>query len=185
MEQSIRVQYFAAPSPNLAASETRSLLIDLERAWDPYITRVVGGGIAIGVYRSKWLRILAPSIFTSLALIKRYSELMVRQGAGLATPADRDYGISDLQIAAAMAVATGMSAITVFSLYLSSPTVAQLYSRPWMSWLLNPLLLCWIGRALMLAHRQAMPDNSIVCAFKDNAGRIVVLAMICIVLAAI
>ena len=81
--------------------------------------------------------------------------------------------------------AGGMNAITVFSLYVSSPTVAQMYSPPWMLWLLNPLLLYWISRALMLAHRQAMPDDPIVYTFKDNASRIVVVAMMCIVLAAI
>jgi hypothetical protein len=54
-----------------------------------------------------------------------------------------------------------------------------------MLWLLNPLLLYWIGRALMLAHRQEMPDDPIVYTFKDNARRIIVLAMMCVVLAAI
>ena len=124
-------------------------------------------------------------MFTSLALIKRYSELTMRQGLGLPSPANRDYRISDLQIIAAMAAASGMNAITVFSLYVSSPIVAQMYSRPWMLWLLNPLLLYWIGRALMLAHRQEMPDDPIVYTFKDNASRIIVLAMMCVVLAAI
>jgi hypothetical protein len=51
--------------------------------------------------------------------------------------------------------------------------------------ILNPLLLYWIGRALMLAHRQAMPDDPIVYTFKDNASRIIIVATMCAVLAAI
>jgi 4-hydroxybenzoate polyprenyltransferase len=163
----------------------KKMLVDIVTLAGLYTIRIVGGAVAIGVYISEWLMIFSLFIFTSLALIKRYSELAMRQGSGLSNPANRDYRISDLQIVGAMAAASGMNAITVFSLYVSSPTVAQMYSRPWMLWLLNPLLLYWISRALMLAHRQAMPDDPIVYTFKDNASRIVVVAMMCIVLAAI
>ena len=54
-----------------------------------------------------------------------------------------------------------MNAVTVFSLYVSSSAVTPLYSRPWMLWLLEPLLLYWFGRALMMAHRREMPDDPI------------------------
>lgn len=163
----------------------KKMLVDIVTLAGLYIIRIVGGAVAIGVYISEWLMIFALFIFTSLALIKRYSELAMREEAGLSSPANRDYRISDRQILAAMAAAAGMNAITVFSLYLSSPTVTQMYERPWMLWLLNPLLLYWIGRALMLAHRRAMPDDPIVYTFKDNASRTAVLAMMCVVLAAI
>jgi 4-hydroxybenzoate polyprenyltransferase len=131
----------------------KKMLVDIVTLAGLYTIRIVGGAVAIGVYISEWLMIFSLFIFTSLALIKRYSELAMRQGSGLSNPANRDYRISDLQIVGAMAAASGMNAITVFSLYVSSPTVAQMYSRPWMLWLLNPLLLYWISRALMLAHR--------------------------------
>jgi len=163
----------------------KKMLVDIVALAALYTVRILGGAVAIGVYVSEWLTIFSLFMFTSLALIKRYSELTMRQGLGLPSPANRDYRISDLQIIAAMAAASGMNAITVFSLYVSSPIVAQMYSRPWMLWLLNPLLLYWIGRALMLAHRQEMPDDPIVYTFKDNASRIIVLAMMCVVLAAI
>lgn len=72
-------------------------------------------------------------VLTSLALIKRFSELSMRQGEGLADPSNRDYRISDLQIIAAMAAASTMNAVTVFALYVPSSAVKPLYSRPWMS----------------------------------------------------
>jgi len=43
----------------------------------------------------------------------------------------------------------------------------------------------WIGRALMMAHRQAMPDDPIIYTFTDNVSRTTVAAMTCVVLAAI
>lgn len=163
----------------------RKMLLDIVTLAGLYTVRIVGGAIAIGVTVSEWLLMFSLFVFTSLALIKRYGELVMRQESGLSGPTNRDYRIGDLPIVAAMAAASGMNAVIVFSLYASSATVAQMYSRPWMLWLVNPLLLYWIGRALMMAHRQAMPDDPIIYTFTDNASRITVAAMTCIVLAAI
>jgi 4-hydroxybenzoate polyprenyltransferase len=163
----------------------KNMLVDIVTLAGLYTVRIVGGAVAISVHLSEWLLIFSLFIFTSLALIKRYGELMMRQESDLQNPVNRDYKISDLPVIAALAAASGMNAITVFSLYASSPTVEQMYSRPWMLWLLNPLLLYWIGRALMMAHRQAMPDDPIIYTFTDRVSRATVAAMMCIVLAAI
>jgi 4-hydroxybenzoate polyprenyltransferase len=163
----------------------RKMLLDVVTLAGLYTLRIVAGAVGIGVVLSEWLLMFSLFVFTSLALIKRFSELTLRQGAGLADPANRDYRIGDLQVIAAMAAASGMNAVIVFSLYVSSSAVTALYSRPWMLWLLNPLLLYWFGRALMMAHRREMPDDPILYTFKDNASRITVAAMICIMLAAI
>jgi hypothetical protein len=72
-----------------------------------------------------------------------------------------------------------------FPARVSSSAGTALYSRPWMLWLLNPLLLYWFGHALMMAHRREMPDDPIIYTFTDRASRITVAAMICITLAAI
>ena len=90
-----------------------------------------------------------------------------------------------LFVIAAMAAASAMNAVTVFALYVSSSAVTPLYSRPWLLWLLAPLLLYWFGRALMIAHRREMPDDPILYAFRDGASRTTVAAMVCIMLAAI
>ncbi|MGY8662014.1 UbiA family prenyltransferase [Bradyrhizobium sp. UFLA05-109] len=163
----------------------RKMLLDVVTLAGLYTLRIVAGAVGVGVVLSEWLLMFSLFVFTSLALIKRFSELTLRQGAGLSDPANRDYRIGDLQVIAAMAAASGMNAVIVFSLYVSSSTVMTLYSRPWMLWLLNPLLLYWFGRALMMAHRREMPDDPILYTFKDNASRITVMAMICIMLAAI
>ena len=163
----------------------RKMLVDVVTLAGLYSLRIGAGAVAAGVVLSEWLMIFSLFVFTSLALIKRFSELSMREGAGLADPSNRDYRISDLQIIAAMAAASAMNAVTVFALYLSSPAVTPLYSRPWLLWLLAPLLLYWFGRALMIAHRREMPDDPIIYAFRDGASRTTVAAMICIMLAAI
>ncbi len=128
----------------------KMLLVDIIALAGLYTTRILGGAIAINVHLSEWLLIFSLFVFTSLALIKRYGELTMRHGAGLADPVNRDYRISDLNIVAVLAGACGMNAITIFSLYISSPTVTAMYSSPALLWLLDPLLLYWIGRALTI-----------------------------------
>lgn len=140
----------------------RKMLVDVVTLAGLYTLRIVAGAVGVGVVLSEWLLIFSLFVFTSLALIKRFSELSMRQGEGLADPSNRDYRISDLQIIAAMAAASAMNAVTVFALYVSSSAVTPLYSRPWMLWLLAPLLLYWFGRALMIAHRREMPDDPII-----------------------
>ncbi|MBW7972945.1 UbiA family prenyltransferase [Bradyrhizobium sp. BR 10289] len=163
----------------------RKMLVDVVTLAGLYSLRIIAGAVGVGVVLSEWLLIFSLFVFTSLALIKRFSELSMRESAGLADPSNRDYRVTDLQIIAAMAAASAMNAVTVFSLYVSSSAVMPLYSRPWMLWLLNPLLLYWFGRALMMAHRREMPDDPILYAFRDGPSRITVAAMICIMLAAI
>lgn len=163
----------------------RKMLVDVVTLAGLYCLRIVAGAVATGVMLSEWLMVFSLFVFTSLALIKRFSELSMRQGEGLSDPSNRDYRISDLHIIAAMAAASAMNAVTVFALYVSSSAVTPLYSRPWMLWLLAPLLLYWFGRALMIAHRREMPDDPIIYAFRDGASRTTVAAMVCIMLVAI
>jgi 4-hydroxybenzoate polyprenyltransferase len=163
----------------------RKMLVDVVTLAGLYSLRIIAGAVGVGVVLSEWLLIFSLFVFTSLALIKRFSELAMRESAGLKDPSNRDYRVTDLHIIAAMAAASAMNAVTVFSLYVSSSAVTPLYSRPWMLWLLNPLLLYWFGRALMMAHRREMPDDPILYAFRDGPSRITVAAMICIMLAAI
>ena len=163
----------------------KKMLLDVLTLAGLYTLRIVAGAVAAGVVLSEWLLMFSLFVFTSLALIKRFSELSMREGAGLSDPSNRDYRISDLHVIGAMAAASGMNAVIVFSLYVSSSAVMALYSRPWMLWLLNPLLLYWLGRALMMAYRREMPDDPILYSFRDGASRTTVVAMICIMLAAI
>ncbi|WP_245330489.1 UbiA family prenyltransferase [Bradyrhizobium sp. AS23.2] len=125
----------------------RKMLVDVVTLAGLYTLRIIAGAVGVGVVLSEWLLIFSLFVFTSLALIKRFSELSMRESAGLADPSNRDYRITDLHVIAAMAAASAMNAVTVFSLYVSSSAVTPLYSRSWMLWLLNPLLLYWFGRA--------------------------------------
>ena len=100
-------------------------------------------------------------------------------------PANRDYRTEDLGIVAALAGAAGFNAVTVFALYISSDAIHQLYSRAEILWLVCPVLMYWIGRALMLAHRRAMDDDPVVFALKDRGSLLTIGTAILLIVAAI
>jgi len=158
----------------------RMLLIDVLTLAGLYTVRVIAGAAATGVGVSFWLLAFSMFIFTSLALLKRYIELATRLDANLSDPANRNYKIDDLSVVMAMAAASGFNAVTVLALYISSDDVNALYSRPQVLWLICPLLMYWVGRALVLAHRRLIDDDPIVFAIRDRNS---LATVICIFLA--
>ena len=61
-------------------------------------------------------------------------------------------------------------------LYLNSPQVQTLYRRPWVLWLLCPILLYWFNRVIMLANRGDVNIDPILFAFRDRASWVVGIA---------
>jgi 4-hydroxybenzoate polyprenyltransferase/phosphoserine phosphatase len=146
----------------------RKMMADIVALASLYTLRVIGGAIAIRAMPSEWILAFSMFIFTSLALIKRYVELTGRLDASLPDPANRNYRKSDLVVIAALAAATGLNAVTVFALYISSDAVHPLYRHPAILWLVCPILLYWIGRTIILADRRRVNDDPVVFALRDR-----------------
>lgn len=163
----------------------RKMLVDVVALAMLYTLRIIAGGVAADIQISQWLFIFSVFIFTSLALMKRYVELSTRLDRELPDPSDRNYRIGDLDVVAALAAAAGMNAITIFALYVTSPDVQPLYRHPKALWLICPILLYWIGRALMMAHRRLMDTDPIVFALKDRISAIAIVLILAIVIVAI
>jgi 4-hydroxybenzoate polyprenyltransferase len=163
----------------------RLAIVDIIALASFYTLRIIGGAVAIDVLLSQWLLVFSIFIFTSLALIKRYAELVARQAAALPDPTDRDYRVSDAAMVGALAAGSGLNAVTILTLYLSSPNALDIYSRPALLWLLVPLLIYWVARALIMAHRNEMHHDPVVFTFSDRASRIAALCMVNTVLVAI
>jgi 4-hydroxybenzoate polyprenyltransferase len=161
------------------------MLIDVITLASLYSVRVLGGAVAIDVMVSKWLLAFCMSLFVSLALMKRYVELAARADSNMPDPSNRDYKTGDLEVVSALAAASGFNAVTVFALYISVETTNPLYSRPEILWLVCPLLIYWIGRALMLAHRREMDDDPVVFAIEDRTSLVTMAAAVAIILLAI
>ncbi|MCA1510373.1 UbiA family prenyltransferase [Bradyrhizobium sp. NBAIM01] len=163
----------------------RQMLMDVIVLAMLYATRIVAGGVAVEIQISQWLLTFSIFIFTSLALIKRYVELATRLDRGLPDRSNRDYKIGDLDVVAALIAAAGLNAVTIFAFYVTSPDVQTLYRHPKALWLICPILLYWIARNLMMAHRRLMDDDPIVFALRDRMSAISIGSIVAIVLIAI
>ena len=158
----------------------RKMMVDTITLASLYTIRVVGGAAAIGDIVSEWLLAFSMFLFACFALIKRYVELAERRDANLPSPTNRNYQIGDLEVIGALAAAAGFNAVTVFALYISSDAARDLYSNPQLLWLVCPILMYWMGRALIMAHRRLMDSDPVVFALKDRVSQ-VSFALVCLI----
>jgi hypothetical protein len=64
--------------------------------------------------------------------------------------------------------------VLVLALYIQDRGTTALYRHPQIIWLACPLLLYWISRTWIIAHRGGMHDDPIVFAAKDRTSLAVV-----------
>lgn len=161
------------------------VLIDVMVLAALFTTRVIAGGVAIQVLPSFWLLAFCVFLFTSLALVKRCSELVTMGRQGAEAVHGRDYRVSDNVPLMAMGIASGYAAVLVVAFYINSSAVTELYKHPEFLWLLCPVLLYWVSRLWLKTHRGEMHDDPLVFAATDRASRYIGLAAAAILLAAI
>jgi 4-hydroxybenzoate polyprenyltransferase/phosphoserine phosphatase len=147
----------------------RKMVVDAITLAILYLCRVIAGGAAIDVIPSEWLLGISLFLFTSLAFTKRSIELKLNLDADKQKKLHhRNYEVGDLFIVEAIAAACGFNAVTFLALYIASDAVLKLYAHPGFLWIACPVLMYWIGRNLMLAHRGVMDDDPIVFALRDR-----------------
>lgn len=105
-----------------------------------------------------------------MALIKRYSELLTLKKRGQLTTHGRGYHVEDLVMLMGFGVACGFMAVLVAAFYINSDKVKILYHYPQFLWLIIPILLYWISRIWLIAHRGGMHDDPVVFAAKDKGS---------------
>ena len=143
-----------------------------------YTMRIMAGCAAIAIWPSHWLLAFSIFLFFSLALVKRYGELVIMRTIDGDGAKARGYELSDGELLAAMGTASGYLAVLVLALYISSNTAQVLYGRYEVIWFLCPLLLYWISHLWLTAHRGRMPDDPVVFAISDRVSRILMLLML-------
>jgi len=150
------------------------LFIDTLMLASFYTLRVLAGGVAAQTAVSTWLLAFSVFFFLSLALVKRYSELLASAQAEPAAAATnkklarRAYQQSDTGLVETMGITSGYVSVLVLGLYVSSESVARFYSSPDLLWLISPLMLFWISRIWFLARRGELPHDPVLFAATDR-----------------
>ena len=163
----------------------RIVMLDVVVLAGLYTVRIIGGAAAIGSALSFWLLAFSMFIFLSLAMLKRYLELSMLLTSGEERSSGRGYAVDDLPLIQSLGGASGYLAVLVLALYISSPESLALYTHPQWLWLLCPLLLYWVSRAWVIAHRGIMHDDPVVFAATDRTSQAIVLLGAAVLLCAI
>jgi 4-hydroxybenzoate polyprenyltransferase/phosphoserine phosphatase len=153
----------------------RRVMVDVVVLATLYTMRIIAGTAAISGHLTFWLLGFSMFIFLSLALVKRYAELHSMKERGVVKTRGRGYVASDLSLISSLGTSSGYLAVLVLALYIQDRNTATLYRHPQLIWLACPLLLYWISRTWIIAHRGGMHDDPIVFAAKDRTSLAVVL----------
>ena len=147
-----------------------------------YTIRIIAGAAATGIPPSVWFLAFSSFFFLSLAAVKRQAELVDNVARGKLAPSGRGYTVDDLPIISMVTISAGYVAVLVMALYVNSPNVIELYNHPEALWGVCAILLYWITRTVMLAHRGHMNDDPVIYAVKDRQSRICFLIILALVL---
>lgn len=151
----------------------REPIIDVLLLGGLYTTRIIAGCPVINVKPSFWLLAFSMFFFLSLALLKRYTELIELCNRGGTQMERRGYRCTDLNIISAMGLATGYISVLVLAFYVNSKEILLIYSHHHFFWVLCVLVFYWISRAWLLAHRGQMHNDPLVYAIKDHVSLLV------------
>lgn len=146
------------------------VLVDALALAGLYTLRIIAGAAAVSVPLSFWLLLFSVFLFLSLAFVKRFAELDGLRRQQRLRAAGRGYHVEDLPMLQSLGSASGYLSVLVLALYINSPEIQALYSRPKAIWLLCVLMLYWVSRMWMQASRGLMHDDPVVFALKDRVS---------------
>lgn len=148
----------------------RVVLVDVVTLASLYTVRIVAGAAAISVALSFWLLAFSVFLFLSLAILKRYTELLALKGRSTQKTLGRGYQVEDIELLSSLGGSSGYISVLVLALYINSGDILQLYSNPMIMWPTCLVMLYWVSRVWIFAHRGQMHDDPIVFALKDRVS---------------
>ena len=152
-------------------------LIDVFSLTALYLIRIIIGAFAINVTLSFWLLVFSIFTFFSLALVKRYTEIMLKKSQIEISHSRRNYTGIDLPFIGQIGISSGLMTVVVFALYINSPEIKILYSNPEILWIFCFLLLYWITHIWYSAFKGKMTDDPIIFSLKNRRSIITIILM--------
>lgn len=143
------------------------LLLDVSILAILYTLRILAGCAATGIVISHWLLVFSIFVFFGFATLKRIIELNTMHSLNLDDASGRAYHVDDRPMLMAMGISACYLGVLVLCLYINQPQTLELYSSPAWLWAICMLLLYWLNRLWLLAHRSQLPADPILFAIKD------------------
>ena len=151
----------------------RVALVDVLLLSGLYTLRLLAGGGATQTPISHWLAGFSIFLFLSLGIVKRFAELENLRASGLSPRNGRGYLITDLGQIRSFGTSSAFAAVVVFTNYISSRDVQELYHKPGWLWLIVPLMVLWLCRVWLLASRGELDEDPVVFALTDRTSLLI------------
>lgn len=141
-----------------------------------YSFRILAGALISATPLSQWFLAFSMFFFLSLAMAKRYSELLHANDLVASGNSGRGYRVNDRELLLSFGVGSSFASVVILSLYVQSQDVRLLYSSPEWLLLLCPIVLYWLGRTWLLAHRGELKEDPVTLAIRDRVSYAVAFA---------
>lgn len=132
-----------------------------------YMLRMVAGGAATGIGCSLWLLGFACVFFANLAILKRYSEILLWQREGIHTLPGRAYVSRHADPLFRLGVVLSLASCCLVAVYSFSSQAASLYASP--HWLLGSAmaLFAWDRKMWLHATQEKILGDPVLHAMKS------------------
>ena len=145
----------------------RVVLLDVFVLSSFYSIRIWAGGLISGTFLSQWFLAFSLFFFLSLAMAKRYSELLHAEELVKSGNSGRSYRPSDRELISTLGIGSCFSSVVIFALYVHSQEILSLYRRPAPLLLICPVVLYWLSRVWLKAHRGELHEDPVTLAMRD------------------
>jgi 4-hydroxybenzoate polyprenyltransferase len=146
-------------------------LVDVFALAGGYALRVAAGAVAAQIWISAWLLTLCVFLFFSLALVKRYAELIALEAQPAQGPVRaRGYMSHDKGMLLAQGITSGYLAVMVLALYTNTEISQRLYARHDVFWGVCLLLLYWVSYVWLAAQRGRIVGDPVMFALTDRVS---------------
>lgn len=135
-----------------------------------YSFRILAGALISGTPLSQWFLAFSLFFFLSLAMAKRYSELVHATDLLQSGNSGRGYRCDDRELLLSLGVGSSFASVVILSLYVHSQDVRVLYPSPEFLFLLCPIVLYWLSRNWLLAHRGELKEDPVTLAIRDRVS---------------
>ena len=147
----------------------KEIIIDVIVLSILYVLRIIAGGVSTGTPVSSWLLVFSIFFFSSLAFMKRYTDVVSLKKKTFKLHG-RNYQGLDAGLILTAGLSSGYISILVLALYIFSSNVNLLYQGPEILLIILPLLFYWISRLWLLSHRGEMNSDPIIFSIKDKVS---------------
>jgi len=162
----------------------RKMIVDILTLAILYTARIIAGGFAVDLALSVWILAFSMFVFLSLAAVKRLAELVENASIGLKYSLGRSYEVNDITIIEGISLVSGYISVLVVVLHIFTEATQEYYSRPEILLGVCPIIVYWITRMILLAHRGQMHHDPILFSLRDNPSRLSAVLVILITIVA-